>query len=97
MLVNDPIDKLRRRGLGSHQPAVRASDILAETPAADARSKFRHWIDADGDCQDTCARLKAESRVASSGCDIRRGKWFSYFDHKTWTRATDVDIDHVVA
>ncbi|WP_240769641.1 excalibur calcium-binding domain-containing protein [Nocardioides sp.] len=78
--------------------AIRNLPVAAETPAGYARSKFRHWIDADGDCQDTRDEvLKAESRVAVSGCDIRRGKWFSYYDRRTWTLATDVDIDHVVA
>ncbi len=31
------------------------------------------------------------------GCRITRGKWYSYYDGLTWTYASDVDIDHVVA
>lgn len=78
--------------------AVRNLPVANETPTGYERSKFRHWIDADGDCQDTRDEvLKAESRVSTSGCDIRRGSWYSYYDRRTWTNPSDVDIDHVVA
>lgn len=78
--------------------AIRNLPVAAETPTGYDRSKFRHWIDANGDCQDTRDEvLKAESRVKVSGCDIRRGSWFSYYDRRTWRNASDVDIDHVVA
>ncbi len=65
------------------------------------RTYFRHWIDADGDGCDTREEvLIAESRVTvypGDGCRITRGKWYSYYDGLTWTYASDVDIDHVVA
>ncbi len=65
------------------------------------RAYFRHWIDADGDSCDTREEvLIAESRVTvypGDGCRITRGKWYSYYDGLTWTYASDVDIDHVVA
>lgn len=32
-----------------------------------------------------------------SGCNVERGKWFSYYDRRTRTNAADVDIDHLVA
>ena len=77
--------------------AVKNLRVAAETPAGYERVKFRLWIDADGDCQDTRDEvLKAESKVTVSGCDISTGKWFSYYDRKTWTRSSDVDIDHLV-
>ncbi len=67
------------------------------------RTYFRHWIDADGDCQDARAEvLIAESRVtptytSSSRCTVATGAWYSSYDGVTWTHASDVDIDHVVA
>lgn len=67
------------------------------------RALFKHWVDADGDCQNTRAEvLTKESRVApsyttSSRCTVSRGKWYSYYDGVTWTLPGDVDIDHVVA
>jgi Protein of unknown function (DUF1524) len=77
--------------------AVRSLPHAAETPAGYDRDEFRHWIDADGDCQDTRDEvLAAESRVPVSGCDITEGEWFSTYDHLTWTASSDVDIDHLV-
>lgn len=78
--------------------AVRSLSVAAETPAGYDRDAFRHWIDADGDCRDTRDEvLAAESRTPVAGCDVRTGRWFSYYDHETWTDSADVDIDHVVA
>ncbi|HET9499682.1 MAG TPA: excalibur calcium-binding domain-containing protein [Marmoricola sp.] len=77
--------------------AVKNLPVALETPLGYDRSKFRHWIDANGDCQDTRDEvLKGESRIATYGCDIRRGKWYSYYDGRTWTNPSDVDIDHLV-
>jgi hypothetical protein len=67
------------------------------------RTAFRHWIDADGDCQSTRAEvLIVESRVpvtftSSNHCTVARGRWLSPWDYATWTNASDVEIDHLVA
>jgi hypothetical protein len=67
------------------------------------RAKFKHWTDANGDCQNTRAEvLIAETRAtitysSSSHCTVSKGKWYSYYDGATWTLASDVDIDHMVA
>jgi len=77
--------------------AVKQLPLAAETPTGYVRSNYRLWIDANGDCQDTRDEvLVAESKVRVSGCDITSGRWFSYYDHRTWTRPADVDIDHLV-
>jgi hypothetical protein len=34
---------------------------------------------------------------SSTGKTVNTGKWLSLYDGETWTRASDVDIDHVVA
>ena len=61
------------------------------------RDKFRHWTDADGDCQDTRDEvLRAESLIATSGCDITEGEWRSYYDGVTTEDPSDLDIDHMV-
>jgi hypothetical protein len=79
--------------------AVRELPVARETNAGYDRDKFRHWTDADGDCEDARAEvLVTESRSTTTGdCTIRTGEWFSYYDHETWTDASDVDIDHLVA
>jgi hypothetical protein len=78
--------------------AVRSLPVAAETPGGYDRDKFKHWVDADGNCRDTRDEvLAAESKVAVHGCDINVGRWFSYYDRLTWRRSSDVDIDHLVA
>ena len=54
------------------------------------------------DKRDTRARvLIAESlvsvRFSSTGKTVSTGKWLSLYDGETWTKASDVDVDHVVA
>ena len=66
------------------------------------RSLFGHWIDANKNGRDTRAEvLIAESLVSvtfsSTGKTVSTGKWFSLYDGETWTKASDVDVDHVVA
>lgn len=64
------------------------------------RADFKHWIDADKDgCNTRAEVLKIESQVPTTqnaNCTIQTGKWFSYYDGKTWTVGSDLDIDHMV-
>ena len=76
--------------------------VAAESNSSYDRAKFQHWIDANGDCQNTRHEvLIAESKVTvsytSSRCTVRAGKWVSRWDGRTWTNPADVDIDHHVA
>ena len=67
------------------------------------RAEFKHWIDANGDCQNARTEvLVAESRTtpsytSSRRCAVAKGAWYSYYDGATWTNPSDVDIDHMVA
>src|SRR4051812_8333167 len=71
----------------------------ADNGAGYNRLAWKHWIDADHDRCDTREEvLAAESVVKprlSSTCTVT-GRWYSYYDGKTWTKPADVDIDHVV-
>lgn len=82
----------------SLRSAVRALPVAAENRAGYVRSKFKHWNDVDRDCQDARAEvLKSESKVKTAGkCSITRGKWYSYYDKKTLTSPSGLDIDHMV-
>lgn len=72
----------------------------AETTAGYSRTLFKHWIDEDGDGCDTREEvLIQESTVAvtqGSGCTVIGGQWDSWYDGKSWTSPSDVDIDHLV-
>jgi hypothetical protein len=65
-----------------------------------SRDDFAHWIDADADgCNTRTEVLIAESSVPvtfSSGCTVATGQWTSPCDGAVWTKASDVDIHHVV-
>lgn len=78
--------------------AIKTLPVASETHSGYNRDKFKYWVDADRDCRNTRAEvLRAESKKAVTGkCAVRTGKWKSYYDGATWTRASDVDIDHMV-
>ncbi|MDX6301411.1 MAG: hypothetical protein QOF53_2625 [Nocardioidaceae bacterium] len=77
--------------------AVHRLPVAAETRSGYRRTTFRLWVDADHDCRDTRDEvLAAESRTRVSGCDVRRGRWMSYYDRRTFTRSSGLDIDHLV-
>lgn len=66
------------------------------------RKLFKHWVDANKNGKNTRAEvLIKESLVAvtftSTGKTVSTGKWLSLYDGETWTQASDVDVDHVVA
>ena len=66
------------------------------------RKDWPHWIDADRDCQNTRQEmLIATSRVPvkfkdAKHCTVVSGEWFGVYTRKTFTRSSDVDIDHIV-
>lgn len=65
------------------------------------REDWRHWIDADGDCMNTrheilLAQAVGEVKRSPDGCYISTGIWHDPYSGKTYTRASDLDIDHVI-
>lgn len=66
------------------------------------RKDWPHWIDEDGDCQNTRQELLiATSKVSvqfkdSKHCTVISGEWYGVYTGKTFTKASDVDIDHIV-
>ena len=66
------------------------------------RSDWRHWIDSDGDCQNTRAEaLIEESRsevsfATDENCRVTAGEWLGPWSAEIFTDASDVDVDHHV-
>lgn len=66
------------------------------------RKDWPHWIDADGDCQNTRQEmLIASSRIAVTFKDGRRctvvaGQWLDEYTGNLYFKASKVDIDHIV-
>jgi hypothetical protein len=76
---------------------IKQLPVAAENRAGYDRDKFRLWVDADGDCQDTRDEVLArESLVRARGCDVQVGKWRSYYDGVVSRRSSGFDIDHLV-
>lgn len=66
------------------------------------RKDWPHWIDADGDCQNTRQEMlittsqKPVQFKDSKHCTVIYGEWYVVYTGMTFTRTSDVDIDHVV-
>ena len=99
-LVEDRSDPVIAGELGDALELLATLPIAPEVEEGYERALFEHWIDEDGDSCDTRQEvLIAESStpvVATDGCDIQSGTWFSPADGDTLTNPASVDINHVV-
>ena len=65
------------------------------------RDLYRHWTDADRDCQDARQEvLIAESLqppvMDDRGCRVLSGLWFDPYTGQAFTDPGDLDIDHFI-
>ena len=66
------------------------------------RKDWRHWIDEDGDCQNTRAEIlisQSDVRVefaTSRKCRVVQGYWIGGLTGIVLSDASDVEIDHVI-
>jgi 5-methylcytosine-specific restriction endonuclease McrA len=66
------------------------------------RKDWKHWVDADHDCQNTRNEvLIAESEVSveftdERRCKVKRGRWTCPYTGRTVTDPGELDIDHLV-
>ncbi|PAJ72019.1 hypothetical protein CJF42_23495 [Pseudoalteromonas sp. NBT06-2] len=66
------------------------------------RKDWPHWIDEDNDCQNTRSEILQRDSLSpvrfkrSKGCNVTWGKWLDPYTNQTFTKASDIDIDHVV-
>lgn len=82
-------------------PSLVISEISDDIPDYD-RGDWKHWVDADRDCQNTRAEvLIAESLQQISfrddrQCTVDTGQWLALYTGTVVTVAGDLDIDHMV-
>lgn len=65
------------------------------------RSLYKHWIDADRDCQNTRQEvLITESVIVptldATGCKVIGGRWLDPYTGETFTDPRKLDIDHLI-
>lgn len=66
------------------------------------RKSWSHWVDNDQDCQDTRAEILIRDSIApvkfkrNKGCSVSWGKWLDPYTLQTFTKASDIDIDHII-
>lgn len=85
-------------------PARRTPTPDPRAPASVAfdRDAWPHWIDADGDCQDTRTEvLIAESEIPvrfadARRCEVASGRWRCPYTDRTITDPRQLDVDHLV-
>jgi hypothetical protein len=64
---------------------------------------FKHWVDVDRDCQTARAEVLIAETLApvtfttTKNCTVATGRWYSYYDARTFTTASEVSVDHMVA
>ncbi len=93
-----------RRVVFSATPNREALLDEIETDAVAAsydRSSFGGWADQDGDCKSTRHEMLSELSVGQiqwsrDSCRVVRGRWTDSYTGRTFTSASDVDIDHLV-
>ena len=79
----------------------RQASVPSDIPAYD-RDQWRHWIDADGDCQDTRQEVlidesttQAEFKTAKE-CQVASGTWTGPYTGRQFSDPSKLDIDHMV-
>ncbi|MFD8500662.1 HNH endonuclease family protein [Amycolatopsis sp. NPDC059657] len=62
------------------------------------RKKYPHWSNQGQNCNTREFVLKRDGKdvKAGSDCNPTSGSWTSPYDGDTWTKPSDVDIDHMV-
>ena len=80
---------------------ISVAELAADIPGYD-RDDWRHWTDADGDCQNARHEtLIEESRIPVAfkderRCQVASGEWVGPYTGTLVTEASDLDIDHMV-
>jgi hypothetical protein len=74
--------------------------VAADHTTGYNRALFKHWIDADKDGCNTRAEVLIDEAITKpkvgTKCLLTGGKWLSVYDGKSVSKASDLDVDHLV-
>jgi len=81
--------------------SIALSLIVTPAFAEYDRKEWRHWIDADKDCQDTRQETLIRDSLApavlsENGCKVISGVWVGQYTHEVFTDPRKLDADHIV-
>lgn len=96
-----PRQIVRTRDLEGRRVVIAVLLLLLAVPTYH-RAEYRHWLDADRDCQDARQEvLIAESRqpvrLTSDGCRVVWGDWLDRYTGEQTNDPRALDCDHVAA
>ena len=80
---------------------ITVAPISADIPEYD-RGNWKHWSDADGDCQDARQEVLVEESLVPETfetdrkCRVETGRWYGAFTGTYSEDPGDVDVDHMV-
>ncbi|MFV7771612.1 HNH endonuclease family protein [Shewanella marisflavi] len=65
------------------------------------RDDWKHWTDPDGNCRNTrhdhlFDTSKREVTFSYKTCTVKTGLWYDPYSDKNYTKASDLDLDHIV-
>lgn len=80
---------------------LRQSEFFYPVAEPYARGLYDHWIDADGDCQDTRQEVLIRDsltpvRLSDNGCRVVAGRWIDPYTGDVFTDPSGMDIDHLI-
>jgi len=96
---NEPCLTNHRKSTEAYQEAEQTNRSFSKLYD---RTNWPHWVDIDKDCQDTRAEILISSSFSSvvfksdKRCSVISGRWTDPYSHKVFTKASDLDIDHIV-
>lgn len=78
--------------------AIDQLPVAREVRRGYERNKFKHWNDVNHDCQNARSEvLRQETQAPITGeCTVKTGRWVSQYDGLTFTKASGLDVDHMV-
>ena len=82
-------------------PQLTISEISSSIPEYD-RNDWKHWIDENGDCQNTRHEVLIEESfetvtyTSDTYCSVSTGKWYGNYTGQYYYNASELDIDHFI-